>query len=93
MGLRKIKIKSCKKWRGGKKVAEWEKEETKVCSGNKEALCVGHNLYCVVYCVGLCVGQLVLCSIVCWTTCIVWHCVALCWTTKLKRFFAVNSSE
>ena len=47
------KVKSCKKWPGGKKVAEWEKEETKVCSGNKEALC---------------------------------------WTTKLKRFFGVNSS-
>ena len=47
------KVKSCKKWPGGKKVAEWEKEETKVCSRNKELLCVGQLVLCgiVLHCV------------------------------------------
>ena len=68
MGLRKIKIKSCKKWRGGKK-----RRQKFVLAIKKH--CVLDNLYCVVYCVVWCVGQLVLSSIVCR---IVLCCIVLC---------------
>ena len=57
------KVKSCKKWPGGKKVAEWEKEETKVCSGNKEALYV--VLWCVLLCVVLVSSPFVVVFCVC----------------------------